>query len=243
MKQPMHATLYASVRQAVSTGARLPSAVVPARFAVVPARFAVVPAPFAVVRTLFAVIPTLFAVVPALFGPAPVLLAASPIVAVIGPAAANVQSAEVLAGKWQRDDARGDRSYWMREYPEMTLEIDVAADRIDVRQALGQTRDGVALPGSGNEFLEYTLILDGEEREVPSAAGSRRATARWENGAMTVDIAITMGGDGPDAMEVPMQQRWTVIDGGETLVLERTFSLPDRGPRTSTLFFGRIDSM
>ncbi len=103
----------------------------------------------------------------------------------------------LLGGSWKRDDTLSDRIYWMGEYPEMTLEIAADEMNVRVRQSLGAVRDGVAQPGSGERFLEYLLVLDGEAREIPAAAGGRRTvTASWVGEAMRVTSRLRLGADG-----------------------------------------------
>jgi len=142
-----------------------------------------------------------------------------------------------LSGLWQRDDSRGVRSYWMGEYPEMTLEISVEGDTVHVRQALGTVRDGVTQQGSGETFLEYSLILDGRPHEVAAPGSARRvATASWLAGALQVSSTLTLSG----GLEVATTEVWRLIDGGSALQIERTAQIPDRDTRRATTVFARL---
>jgi hypothetical protein len=146
-----------------------------------------------------------------------------------------------LAGKWRREDARGDRNYWLGEYPDMTLEIRVQEDVVAVRQALGRVRNGVALAGSGEEFHEYALTLDGVEHEIATPNASRRlGTARWDAGALRIDSTWTMDG-ADDPITVRIDETWTVLDGGATLQIHRFVEVQGRDRREATVVFTRVD--
>jgi hypothetical protein len=157
------------------------------------------------------------------------------------PAAALTTGSQAeLAGTWQRDEARSDHSYFMREYPGMTLEIQVAGIELDVRVSLGTVRGGVALPGSGEEFLDYTLVADGEVRDVASPTSARRtASAQWVDESLRVHWHWVLGG--AEERKVEVIDNWTVIDGGSALRINRRLILPERSPSEDMIVFRRIE--
>lgn len=155
-----------------------------------------------------------------------------------GPRPSAQASRAALAGHWVRNDERSDASYWMREYPGMTLEVGVDGDRVDVRQSLGSVRDGVAQPGSGSEFREYTLIVDGHPHELVGPGAARRtATAEWQGESLHVDSVWHLS-QGDEAVEIAMTETWTVTDAGARLEIHREAELPS-GKSVSTNVFDR----
>lgn len=156
------------------------------------------------------------------------------------PAFRRSQAARVdLTGHWVRNDARSDAGYWMREYPGMTLDIAQEGNTLVVRQALGRVRDGVAEPGSGSEHHEYTLIADGQAREVAGPPPVRRTvTAAWIDDGLRAESVWHLDA-ADDGIDVPVTETWRIIDGGATLEIRRETRMPGRPVGDDVIVFDR----
>ncbi len=138
---------------------------------------------------------------------------------------------DALTGRWRHEPLASDANYISGEYPGRLLEIAVLANAVRITQTLGAVRDGIALPGSGNESQTFEVPTDGSEQEIPLGTRmTRLARAAWKDGALHFTYQLT----GPESLSY--EEIWSVSDDRQTLTVERSRD----GRRHRTLVFLRL---
>ena len=155
------------------------------------------------------------------------------VAAVVTLATAPLGANDALTGQWRHEPSASDGNYISGEYPGRLLEIVVLANVVRITQTLGAVKDGIALPGSGNETQTFEVPTDGSTQEIPLGTRmTRQAHAAWKDGALHFSYQVNL----PESESLGFTEIWSVSDDRQTLTVERNRD----GGRPRTLVFIRV---
>ena len=146
-------------------------------------------------------------------------------------------SPDPRSGTYEHSPALSDPHTLGPEYPGYWIELEITDQQLQVKQALGATQNGYALPGSGETTATWTVPLGDTETDVVLGKLPRKTSAQVDPNSGALHIRHQVAPDNQPTIRIDELWQWNT--DATQLVIERSIQMPGR-QTTRKLVFKRV---